>query len=132
MAQGTVTANAHRQTPCTHRRVHRTQPNILNRANRSAPLTVASAIVKLEPSSETERVDVDGLYFDAFTPRGPTSSQSYSASRADLVLDTTPQVSHFFIQSMHLRNAFSARSIVKQMKFVSYKGRPSVLFYNSH
>ena len=92
MPQGSVSANILRQTPCTHKRTQRTQPNILSRANRTAPATITSAIIKMEPSNETERVEVGGPHLNALTPHGPAGIYSYSGARTDLMLDTTPQV----------------------------------------
>ncbi|KAF6019955.1 E2F3 [Bugula neritina] len=82
-----------KQTPSTHKRpiyLTKTQPTILSRANRSN--SVASTIVKVEPSNESELVIVDALSAHAYTPHGPNAIHNYSSARATLVLDKTPQV----------------------------------------
>ena len=97
MSQGSVSANLLRQTPCTHRRPQRTQPTILSRANKTVT-AITSAIVKMEPSNEMDKVDVGGPMLNALTPHGPSSGYNYSSIRADLTLDTTPQVTLVFVE----------------------------------
>lgn len=99
MSQDLGSATMLKQTPSTHKRpiyLTKTQPTILSRANRSN--SVASTIVKVEPSNESELVIVDALSAHAYTPHGPNAIHNYSSARATLVLDKTPQVCFYHKQ----------------------------------